>query len=212
MSLTIILLIMTGWISYQAFENKAMYNKLAFHPGSIKEFGQLYRFVSSGFVHSSWEHLFVNLWSLYLFGEITEGLFNQFFGLGLGKIIFVLFYISAIVISAIPDYFKYQDNMTYSAVGASGATSALVFSYVLFAPWQWFVIPPLPAIVFGIGFLWYSSYLAKKGIDNIGHYAHFWGAVYGIFFIVISAAAFQPEFLTHFINALLDGPQPFPAF
>jgi len=91
-------------------------------------------------------------------------------------------------------------------VGASGATSALVFAFILFDPWQWFLFPPLPALLFGVAYLWYSSYMDKRGMDNIGHNAHFWGAVYGIVFTLISAALLRPEMLNAFLVQLLKGP------
>ena len=51
-SLTFILIGLTLLISYQAFNNPDMKYKLAFHPSSVAEFGEWYRFLSSGFVHN----------------------------------------------------------------------------------------------------------------------------------------------------------------
>jgi membrane associated rhomboid family serine protease len=211
MSLTLILVIMTGLVSFQAFNNPELLYKLRFHPVSIKDQGQWYRFLSHGFVHASWEHLLINMFVLYQFGEFIEYMFNGLFGDGIGRIMYLVMYLSAIVIASIPSYFKNEHNTYYSAVGASGATSALVFAYILFQPWGWFIFPPLPAILFGVAFLWYSSYMEKRGMDNIGHNAHFWGAVYGVAFTVISAAVLNPDLIDMFIYQLLQGPTP-PSF
>ncbi len=207
MSLTLILVILTGLISYQAFNNPKMLFKLRFHPASISERGEYYRFLSHGLVHANWEHLLINMFVLYQFGDFIEFWFGRLFGSGMGRIMFILFYLSAIVIASIPTYFKHQHNQYYSAVGASGATSALVFAYILFDPWNWFLFPPLPAVILGVAYLWYSSYMEKRGMDNIGHNAHFWGAVYGLAFMIITAASLNPGLLDLFISQFMQGPR-----
>lgn len=212
MSVTLILVILIGFISYQAFEKPSMKSQLCFYPVAIKGRGEWYRFLTHGFVHGSWMHLGINLFVLYQFGEIAEYVFGEIFGGLFGKVMFVVFYLSAVIVASIPSYFKHQNNAGYSAVGASGATSALVFIYVFLLPWEWFVFPPLPAILLAVGYLWYSSYMDKQGRDNIGHNVHFWGAIFGIFFIVISAQAFKPELIDSFLNQLLSGPKPHPWF
>ena len=206
MSITVILVILTGVISFQAFSNISMQQQLLFHPVSIKERGQYYRFLTYGLVHGGWGHLLINMYVLYIFGEYTEPLYHYLFGPAMGRIAYLLFYLSAIVISSVPSYFQHQDNTLYRAVGASGATSAMVFAFVLLNPWQWFLFPPLPAVIFGVGYLWYSSYMDKKGGDNIGHNAHFWGAVYGLFFTIASIMAMKPEMMNVILERLLAGP------
>ena len=209
MSLTLLLVIMTSVLSYQAFNNADMRNKMLFHPVSIRESGESYRFLTHGFVHADWQHLLINMLVLYQFGQIAEQIFSLIFGGSMGAIMFVFFYLSSIVFSAVPSYFKHKENRYYAALGASGATSALVFTYIFLDPWHWFLFPPLPAILFGAGYLWYSSYMDKKGMDNIGHDAHFWGAVYGILFIVLSSLIYRPALLQRFIELLLSGPRAF---
>jgi membrane associated rhomboid family serine protease len=212
MSITIALVILTGIISYQAFSNPKMKGELIFHPRTIKNSGQFYRFLTHGFIHGSWTHLLINLYVLYEFGEVIEAYFGLIFGEIAGKFVFLLFYLTAVIIAAIPTFFRHQNNSGYAALGASGATSAIVFIYVFLAPWAWFLFPPLPAILFGFGYLWYSSYMDKKGTDHIGHNAHFWGAVYGIVFIIVSTLIFKPELLELFIQQFLAGPEPHPWF
>lgn len=210
MSITVILLIMTGFISYQAFNNPEMRSKLIFYPATIKSSGEYYRFLTSGFIHGDWGHLFINMFVLYQFGRFAEEqVFPLLFGETMGKFVYLVFYLAAIVLSSIPTYFRHQDNYGYAALGASGATSALVFTYILFDPWQWFIFPPLPAILVGIGFLVYSSYMDKRGSDNIGHNAHLWGAIFGLFFTVVSILVLQPALLDYIISALFAGPRPF---
>lgn len=206
LSITLVLIIMTGLISYQAFQNFDMRQKLMFHPYTIAHKGEYFRFLTHGFIHANWQHLLINMFVFWQFGTIVEYFFDSIFGNVFGPIVFVVFYLSAFVISAIPAYFQHQNNPSYAAVGASGGTSAMLLVYVFFGPWEWFVFPPLPAIVLAIGYLWYSSYMDRRGTDNIAHGAHFWGAVYGILFIVVSTLAFKPVFFNYFISELLAGP------
>lgn len=219
-SLTLIIVIMTSLISYQAFSNEAMKQKLIFYPVSIKERGEWYRFITHGFLHGDLMHLIINMYVLYVFGEQIEEIFTSeavtfkvsnttitCFGAVKGRLIFLGLYLGAIIISSIPQYFRHQDNRFYRALGASGGTSAIVFAYIIFDSWAWFSFPPLPAILLGVAYLMYSSYMDKKGGDNIGHNAHFWGAVYGLVFTIIMAAIFAPEMLELFIDHFLAGPR-----
>ncbi len=209
MNITIILVIMTGIISFQAFNNSAIKGKLLFYPVSISNNGEWYRFLTSGFIHADWQHLIINMIVLYQFGEVVEYMFSGMFGEMMGRIAYVILYLSSIIIASIPSYFKHQHNPAYAALGASGATSALVFAYIIFNPWGWFLFPPLPAVLFGVAYLWYSSYMEKRGMDNIGHNVHFWGAIYGFVFTIITIIALQPNMLQVFMNRLLTGPTGF---
>lgn len=206
MSLTVIIIILTGLVSMQAFNNPNIRAQLIFHPVTIRETGQWHRFISHGLIHGDLQHLLINMFVLWQFGSVIEDVFMTVFGGVIGRIAFVFLYFSAIVVASVSSYFKHRFNYGYSAVGASGATSALVFSYILFAPWQWFIFPPLPAILFGVAYLWYSSYMEKRGMDNIGHNAHFWGAVYGAVFTLVALTLARPEFLVYFIAELIKGP------
>lgn len=212
MSITIALVILTGIISYQAFTNSKMKGELIFHPRTIKSSGQYHRFLTHGFIHKDWMHLFINMYVLYEFGRVIEVYFEFIFGQTFGKIVFLIFYLAAIIIAAIPTFIKHQNNAGYAALGASGATSAIVFVYIFFDPWAWFIFPPLPAVFVGIAFLWYSSYMDKKGGDHIGHNAHFTGAIFGLVFIVVATLTFKPELFENFLALLLGGPEPHPWF
>lgn len=205
LSLTLVLIIITGLISWQAFNNPEMKAKLLFSPAMISNRGEYYRFLTSGFVHGDFIHLLVNMYVLYLFGEYIESLFTRvLFGDLFGRILFLLFYLSAIVVSSIPSYYRHQNNYGYAAVGASGATSALVFAYILFRPWEWFLFPPLPGVLLAVAYVWYSSYMDKRGTDNIGHNQHLWGGIYGLAFILLSVLTVRPELLEVIITNLLS--------
>jgi membrane associated rhomboid family serine protease len=206
LTLTNIIILITVLLSFQALQNRELLERFLFRPTVINDRKEYYRFLSSGFIHADWIHLGVNMYMLYLFGKFSESLFLFLFGHTGGKIAYLLFYLSAIVVSSIPSYLRHKDNYTYAALGASGATSALVFAYILYAPWQMFIFPPVPAIVFGVLYLVYSSYMDRRGGDNIGHNQHFWGAVYGLVFVIVSMAITKPGMIGRVIDGILAGP------
>ena len=209
MSVTIAILIITGLISYQGLNNYSIIQSLKHHPYSEHKNKEYYRLLSSGFVHGSMSHLLINAFVLYMFGrQIEQYVFQAQFGEVMGMVMFAVMYLSAIVVGDLPSYFKHKNNPQYSAVGASGATSALVLIYCLQAPWSWFIYPPVPAIVFGVGYIIYSSWAEKNKNDNIGHSAHLYGAVYGVIFMLIT----QPSTLQQFFYKLMQGPSAPPFF
>lgn len=195
LTLTIIIVLATGIYSYMGFNNPTLVQKQLFYPYQMQRDNSWYRFITHGFLHADYAHLLINCFVLYQFGQNVEYTFMALFGTVVGKLSFITFYLLAVVASAYPGYLKHKDNPGYRALGASGATSALVFSSILFQPWQWFVFPPMPAILFGPAFLWYSSYMDRRGNDNIGHDAHFWGAIFGLVFTLAFIGIKRPEFL-----------------
>jgi len=139
-------------------------------------------------VHAGWAHLLINMFVLYSFGAFVEDALQMYFG-GRGLLYYTMLYVGGILFSTLWDFGKFKNDPYYNAVGASGAVSAVVFASILLNPGSsifLFPIPfPLPSWVFGIVYLIYSAYMGKKGIDNIGHSAHFWGAVYGIVLTIV---------------------------
>ena len=195
LSITIIIIIITVLVSLGGFNNPKIMNDLIFYPPAIKEQNQWYRFISNGFLHADYSHLFFNMFTLYFFGRSMESLYAVY----LGKFGFLFFYIAAIIVSGIPSYIKHRNDSTYRSLGASGGVSAVVFAYILMAPWAWFTFPPLPAILYGIAYLWYCVYMDKKGGGNINHNAHLWGALYGVAFTLIN----EPRVGAYFLNQLM---------
>jgi len=199
MSVTLIIVILTCIVSIAAFNSDKMKAELLFWPAVIKNNGQYYRFLSYGLIHADYIHLSFNMLSLYSFGIFVEQhLFSApYFFAGNGKIFFLVMYVGALIVSTIPDYIKFKDVYGYTALGASGAVSAVIFSGIILQPKlpiRFMFIPfDIPGYVFGILFLVLSAYLAKRGTGNIGHAAHFFGAIFGVAFTVIAVKAFSPE-------------------
>jgi membrane associated rhomboid family serine protease len=124
-----------------------------------------------------------------------------FFTARLGTLGFVLFYIGALVVSILPTYLKNRDNPNYRSLGASGGVSAVLFAYILFAPWSQIIVlvVPMPAIVYAMLYTGYSIYMDRRGQGNVNHSAHLWGAAYGVAFTLLVS----PRVLPYFLNALM---------
>jgi membrane associated rhomboid family serine protease len=200
MSMTLVIIIITFILSIGAFSNEKMRNDLIFCPPVIKQRNQYYRFITSGFIHADWMHLIFNMITFYSFGEAME----LFYVMKIDKLGYLLFYLGGLIFSELPSYFKHIKNYNYRSLGASGAVSGILFSFILLAPWQTLYVFffPLPAVVFAILYFFYTAYMAKKGGDIINHSAHLWGAVYGMVFTIIM----EPAVLKNFINQLLHPP------
>ncbi len=206
LSITLIIVIITGLISYQAFERSDIRSRLLFVPDLINRLGQYDRFLTHGFIHADWIHLLLNLFVLYSFGQNAEYYFQAAFGQVLGPILYLFLYLSGIVVSSLPSYIKQKDNRFYSALGASGAVSSVVFLNIFFDPWSMiyiYGIIPIPIILGGVLYLWYSDYMGKKGTDLIGHDAHFYGAIWGFTFTVTIAAILNFSLISRFLEMLI---------
>ena len=187
--ITVIIIAITCIVSILCFNGTLNGNKLIFNAYQVWHRKEWYRMLTSGIIHSGWGHLFFNMLTLFFFGRIVEQYFSAAFGGVPGAVLYVVLYVSALAISSLGDLVKYRDNWNYNALGASGAVSAVLFASILFAPKMGiyiYLIPiPLPGYIFAPLYLLYCWYMAKRNMDNIGHTAHFWGAVYGILFPII---------------------------
>ena len=187
--ITVIIIAITCIVSILCFNGTLNGNKLNFNAYQVWHRKEWYRMLTSGIIHSGWGHLFFNMLTLYFFGRVVEQYFSAAFGGVLGAVLYVMLYVSALAISSLGDLVKYRDNWNYNALGASGAVSAVLFASILFAPKMGiyiYLIPiPVPGYIFAPLYLLYCWYMAKRNMDNIGHTAHFWGAVYGILFPII---------------------------
>lgn len=192
--ITISIIVVTCLVSYVSFSNQKLLDDLIFYPPAITNNKQWYRFITCGFIHADIPHLAFNMYSFYLFGTAIEDGFVILFE-GLGRFFYLLLYLLSLVVCLIPTYFKNIHNSNYKSLGASGAVSAVVFAFIFLAPLQGvglFFIPIYPpAFVFGFVYLGITYYLAYRGNSFINHSAHFWGAIFGIIFIIVCCASFS---------------------
>ena len=184
MNITGIIIIITCGISFWAWQNDNLFNKLIFNPYKINNRKEWYRFFSCALLHADFTHLLINMFVLYSFGQYIEMVYKLYIPFG-GVLMYLVMYVLAIAASNIKTYFQHRQNSWYSALGASGAVSAVVFAFILFAPTEkilFFGVLPIPAFIYGLLYLAYSQYMAKNSKDNIGHDAHFYGAIFGFVF------------------------------
>ncbi len=188
LSTTVIIILVTVLTSYWAFKNSSIMSRWMFTPYLIKEKNQYDRFVLSGFIHKDSMHLLFNMFTFYFFGGAVEQFLLYRLGFIPGTLVFVLFYVAAIVIADIPTFLKHQNHSFYRALGASGGVAATVFASIILMPLSdicLFGIVCLPGFALGVLFLIYSVVQAKKGNDGVNHDAHLYGAIFGIIFILI---------------------------
>lgn len=215
LSVTLVIVLATGIISFQAFSKRDLFYKLLFSPYQVKHSKQWYRFLTCGLVHAHWPHLLVNMFVLYSFAAIQldpyggkhglEADFMARFGAVKGLVFFVTLYIGGLLFSSLPALKKHGDNVTYNAVGASGAVSAVLYSAIVLNPFSelgLLILPGIrfPAILFGVLYLAYEWYMDKRSKDNVAHDAHFWGAIFGVTFTLL----IDPQVAVEFINQVLN--------
>ena len=161
-------------ISFKGFDDVYFFRKYEFHVGSIRS-GEQGRMISSAFLHADIPHLAFNMLTLYFFAPVVYG--------NLGNLSFVLIYFGSLLFGSLLTMLFHKDDYSYRAIGASGAVTGVLYSAILLNPdmslFLFFIPIPIPAYVFGIGYLLYSIYGMKAKNDNIGHTAHFGGAIGG---------------------------------
>lgn len=178
---TLIIIIINVVVSMKGFNDYSFFEKYKFNIGDIRA-GAKYQIFTSGFLHVDTTHLFVNMLTLYFFANVV--LYD------LGSTGFIIVYLASLILGNLLSYFFHKNDYNYSAVGASGAVMGILYSAILLRPDMMlglFFIIPIPAYVFGIGYLLYTIYGMKNKVGNIGHDAHFGGAIGGYFLTLILA-------------------------
>lgn len=190
----IVIIAITVLISYKGFNDLSFFRKYQFHIGSIHK-GEQIRMISSGFLHVDSMHLLLNMMTLWFFAPLVLAY--------LGNWIFVLIYTGSLIFGNLLTYIFNKNNYIYRAVGASGAVTGVLYSAILLQPDMMlglFFVIPIPAYLFGILYLLYSIYGMKSKNDNIGHSAHFGGAIAGYVITLIE----QPQLLVeHLLMVIL---------
>lgn len=186
-SILIIIIVLNLIVSFKGFNDLSFFRKYEFHIGSIRS-GDQFRMISSGFLHTDLGHLFFNMFTLFMFAPVVIGY--------LGDFSFLLVYVASLVFGSLLTLYFHKNDYNYRAIGASGAVTGVLYSAILLQPdmslYLFFIPIPIPAFLFGIGYLLYSIYGMKAKNDNIGHTAHFGGAIGGFFITLLK----QPQMLT----------------
>jgi membrane associated rhomboid family serine protease len=167
-------------VSFKGFDDIHFFRKYEFHIGSIRA-GEQLRMLTSAFLHADIAHLAFNMLTLYFFAPTVISY--------LGNANFLLVYFGSLLFGSLLTLLMHKNDYSYRAIGASGAVTGVLYSAILFQPdmslYMFFIPIPIPAYIFGIGYLLYSIYGMKAKNDNIGHTAHFGGAIGGYLITLI---------------------------
>ena len=179
---TIVIIVANVIISYKGFGDFGFFEKYKFNVGAIQR-GEKVRLFSSGFLHVDNAHLFFNMFSLYFFAQVVINLMSVSS--------FIIIYVGSLLMGSLVSLYFHKHEYHYSAVGASGAVMGVIYAAILLQPgmslYIFFIPIPIPAYIFGIGYLLYSIYGMKNSLGNIGHDAHVGGAVGGYILTLILA-------------------------
>lgn len=209
LSINLLILILTVGISITCFSNQELFSKLLYSPFNVRRNNEWYRILTHALVHGDYAHLFVNMYVLYMFGDILESEFMYRFDVVGGRIGYVALYVGGVLFASLPGLRKHSDNPGYSSVGASGAVAAVIFGFILVHPTETiylFFAIPMPAFVLAILYLVYESYMDKRGGTRIAHDAHIWGAIFGLGFLILIRYEYLFEFIdkiSYYIGSVL---------
>lgn len=155
--------------------DRAFAGKYLFSVGALVNSREHHRIFTSSFLHGDYFHLALNMMTLLFFGPAVEGV--------LGTDGFLVVYFGAILASGILTFYANRANEAYTSLGASDGVSGIVLSFCVFAPLEpiyfMFVPVPIPAILFGIGFMLLSAKMMGRG-GRIAHEGHLGGALAGV--------------------------------
>lgn len=194
----LVIIVANAIISFKGFGDFAFFEKYKFNVGSILR-GEQFRMFSSGFLHVDMAHLFFNMFTLYIFADIVVAY--------IGTLYFLIVYIGSLLLGSLLSFYFHKNEYHYSAVGASGAVTGVLYAAILLRPdmslYLFFIPIPIPAYVFGIGYLLYSIYGMKNQLGNIGHDAHFGGAIGGyVITLILAPWLFKEHLLMIILLAL----------
>jgi len=188
------ILAVTIVMSVLAFKHAHLMKQWLLTPYNISRSGSYRTFLTSGFIHADYQHLFFNMFTFYFFAFPLEDI--------MGPVKFTVLYFASLIISSIPSYLKNKDNPRYASLGASGAVSGVVFGFILYEPLSriYFMFIPvgIPAFIYAFLYLGYCIYSARRRSDNINHSAHFWGSLTGF----IITVAFDHDVVGRFIERI----------
>jgi membrane associated rhomboid family serine protease len=187
-----IIFVLTLATSLWAFNDENIYARFILNPYGVSRGHRVYTIITSGMIHKDWNHLFFNMLSYYFFAFQLESV--------LGHWQFGVLYVLSLILSDLPSIQKHKADIWYNSLGASGAISAVIFSYIMYDPLAslgiLFIPIPIPAWIFGLLYLVYCHFASKHARDNVNHDAHLFGALSGI----IITIALNPHIVNNFIN------------
>ncbi|MDE6445976.1 MAG: rhomboid family intramembrane serine protease [Alistipes sp.] len=136
-----------------------------------------YQFVTYMFLHANFEHLFFNMFALWMFGRTLE--------YELGSKRFLIYYmVCGVGAALIQASIAWAMGDTLVLVGASGAVMGLLLAFGVLHPNAviMLIFPPIPmkakwfVVIYGV----IELLLGWRGVGNIAHFAHVGGMLWGL--------------------------------
>ncbi|GEO09590.1 rhomboid family protein [Segetibacter aerophilus] len=179
-SVSTILIFLNILVSYRGFKDPSFFDRYAFQIDKVLVYKDYKRLVTSGFLHVGWPHLLFNMFSLYIFSGSLESV--------IGPVNFLIIYTAGLIGGDLLSLFIHRYHPDYSAVGASGAIFAIMFSAIAIFPGMkigFFFLPAIPGWLFGLAYVLFSIYGIRSRTNNIGHDAHLGGGLAGMLVAVL---------------------------
>lgn len=165
-----------------------------------------HQFITHLFLHGGFDHIFFNMFALWMFGSILENLwgpkrfllFYLLCGLGAAALHMITLYIELTpawdtfktLTIAQQDELRFADNfiINNSTVGASGAIFGCLAAFGYLFPnsliYVYFFIPVKAkwfVLIYGAMELWLG--IRNSAGDNVAHWAHLGGALVGLLLV-----------------------------
>lgn len=171
-----IILLLAGLVTYKGLRDERFLDRYAFEVDPILIDREYLRMITSGFLHAGWLHFGFNMIVLLSFSTSLE----IYYGFGP----FVSLYFASLIGGNLLALYIHRNHGDYSAVGASGAISGVVLSYLVLFPDSeiGFILIPISikSWIFALLFVVISIFGIKSQADNIGHEAHLGGGIVGV--------------------------------
>jgi membrane associated rhomboid family serine protease len=161
--------------------------------------GTYWTILTHQFLHGGWLHLFVNMWTLWIFGDNVED--------RMGSLRFLIFYLICGGVAALTQVLTNPDA-TIPSVGASGAIAGVLGAYLLFFPTARLVVLlpifffpfffEVPAVLYLV--LWFfinlfsgtAALAGPQEVGGIAWWAHVGGFVSGMLLCGLFARRRRP--------------------
>jgi len=139
-----------------------------------------WQLLSYQFMHGGFAHLFFNMFGLWMFSSELEERW--------GSAKFLTYYLLAGIGAGILHMFiSSAMGSVAPTIGASGSLYGVIIGFAMLNPDRKIMMFPLfipiPARIFGIGMMVISVIMGVSSSDGIAHFAHFGGALTGLFLI-----------------------------
>jgi membrane associated rhomboid family serine protease len=200
LSVLLILIAITVVVSWSAFNNNQLKERLLYSPYACKHDDDYFSMFGHMFIHADAMHLAFNMMSLFFLGSLLENELMFTYGTVKGELHFVVIYIVGGLFATLIPYIRHQDNQSYRSLGASGAVSAVIFAAIVWNPQMELMIMflpiPIPAYIFGPLYIAFEYWADRRGGSGIAHDAHIGGAIFGVLYVLIINIDKGKEFLS----------------